>query len=84
MNKTATFVPAVTETKTVEVSPVKVVLELTVSDAQVLRALLGQTKGFSLMSLYEGLNATHEIHGIPKLTLAEGRVIDLETKPYSD
>ena len=37
----ATFIPAVTETKTIEVEPAKVTLELTVKEVQHLHALTG-------------------------------------------
>lgn len=65
MNAIATFVPAQTETKTVEVAPAKVVLELTPRQAQQLRALIGETTGADGWALYEPLERACEAAGMP-------------------
>lgn len=80
----AKFIPAVTETKTVEVAPAKITLELTVSDSQVLRALLGETCGPRLLDLFTALESIHERNGIEKVSLAKHhQSIQLDTVPYA-
>lgn len=67
----ATFVPAVTETKTVEVSPAKVTLELTIEEAKTLLAVIGAcTRGQALMPLYRSLVDTFAVSGIPRAYLS--------------
>lgn len=61
----ATFVPAVTETRTVEVSPAKVTLELSIRDVQVLRAFLGQGACPASGKLHRVLTDLHADHDIP-------------------
>lgn len=80
MTSKATFVPAVpavTETKVVEVSPevpAKVLLELTVEDAARLRALLGRTAyGGPLSSLSEALCALAEFGHIERTVLSRAQ-----------
>lgn len=61
----ATFVPAQTETKTIEVAPAKVTLELTVEQAQALLALVGCTCGTTLLPVYAALR---DLHGTSQIT----------------
>lgn len=49
----ATYTPAVTETKTVEVEPAKVALELTVAEAKHLAALLGACNSTNVSAFYK-------------------------------
>lgn len=64
MNAIATFVPAQTETKTIEVAPAKVVLELTPRQAQQLRALIGETTGADGWAIYDPLARACEAAGV--------------------
>jgi len=60
MNTTATFTPAVTETKTVEVSPAKVTLELTPEQALAVYKLVNSSA--KCLGVISGYTATDEQH----------------------
>lgn len=66
----ATFTPAVTETKTVELEPAKVTLELTISEVQMLRALIGRCSYGVLGGVYEALESLEVKHDISRIKLA--------------
>jgi hypothetical protein len=68
---TAKFIPAETKTKTVEVAPAKVLLELTVEDAARLRALLGRTSSGAISVPYRALTDLAQLGRIPYMHLSE-------------
>lgn len=51
----AKFIPAVTETQVIEKEPPKVVLELTIAEAQVIQGALGCTNGTTTGTVYSRL-----------------------------
>lgn len=63
----ASFTPAKTKTETIEVEPAKVVLEMSVREAQELRAVLGKLSAGSLYDMYLKMGKLHGEHNIPKL-----------------
>jgi hypothetical protein len=54
----ATYLPAKTETKTVVLEPEKVVLELTLEQAKIIKLFVGRTRGsqFGMYELYKELD----------------------------